>query len=79
MARCRNSFLRLLLERVQHINHHGEFDGVDRTIGIAAKIVYYFKHATAAEPLERFGGRMFGPLLGTIERFAHHCAHLAGK
>lgn len=53
MFRRRNTVLRFLLKRVQHVNFRREPHRIDRPVGTAIIILNQFKDACAAEAPER--------------------------
>jgi len=55
LARCRDALLRLLLERVQHVNRVVETDCIDRAVGVTFMRRHDLKKSAPSETLSRMG------------------------
>jgi hypothetical protein len=65
---CGDSLFRFLLKRMEHVNHVGKADGVDRPEGATIEIIDYLKDGTTAESLERFRRRRLAAALNPMQR-----------
>ena len=67
------------LKAMQHINGMAEFDGVDRPVGVALKILDNFQYARAAKPFERFGLLVFSAFLSQVKGVTKNVLHFIGQ
>jgi hypothetical protein len=65
---CGDSLFRFLLKRMEHVNHVGKADGVDRPEGATIEIIDYLKDGTTAESFERFSRKRFATALNLMQR-----------
>src|ERR1035437_2186888 len=74
-----DTFLRLLLKGVQHVNSVAEAHRVDGPEGVAFIGRNDLKHSAPAEPFEDFDGGVFLAALGCIKSLSHVALYRPGE
>jgi len=76
LFRRSDSFLRLLLEDVKHVDGPFQFDRIDGSVSVPVLVGDHFEHAAAAEALQGLGVRVLCSQLRREKCESEHVAHI---
>ena len=79
LLRGRYAHLRLLLERMQHVDRSRETHRIDRSVGVAVKVIDNLKYTATSKPPERFRARVLISPLRSKDGFTHYRANVPRK